>query len=88
MNPSTAFARVLVDELVRGGVTDAVLSPGSRSAPVAVALFTDDVTTAPLLPVEGALPVTRPEPDRFPAVAADQDTETRWLARMAAVGAA
>ncbi|MFQ1001844.1 2-succinyl-5-enolpyruvyl-6-hydroxy-3-cyclohexene-1-carboxylic-acid synthase [Modestobacter sp. SSW1-42] len=38
MNPSTAFARVLVDELVRGGVTDAVLSPGSRSAPVAVAL--------------------------------------------------
>ena len=38
MNPSTAFGRVLVDELVRGGVTDAVLSPGSRSAPVAVAL--------------------------------------------------
>ena len=38
MNPSTAFARVLVDELVRGGVTDAVLAPGSRSAPVALAL--------------------------------------------------
>ena len=38
MNPSTAFGRVLVDELVRGGVTDAVLAPGSRSAPVAVAL--------------------------------------------------
>ncbi len=37
-NPSTAFARVLVDELVRGGVTDAVVCPGSRSAPVAVAL--------------------------------------------------
>ena len=38
MNPSTAFARVLVDELVRGGATDAVLAPGSRSAPVALAL--------------------------------------------------
>ena len=38
MNPATAFGRVLVDELVRGGVTDAVLAPGSRSAPVAVAL--------------------------------------------------
>ncbi|SCX46574.1 2-succinyl-5-enolpyruvyl-6-hydroxy-3-cyclohexene-1-carboxylate synthase [Klenkia marina] len=38
MNPSTAFARVLVDELVRGGVTDAVVCPGSRSAPVALAL--------------------------------------------------
>ncbi|TFV53299.1 2-succinyl-5-enolpyruvyl-6-hydroxy-3-cyclohexene-1-carboxylic-acid synthase [Blastococcus sp. TF02A-35] len=38
MNPSTALARVLVDELLRGGVTDAVLAPGSRSAPVALAL--------------------------------------------------
>jgi 2-succinyl-5-enolpyruvyl-6-hydroxy-3-cyclohexene-1-carboxylate synthase len=38
VNPSTVFARVLVDELVRGGVTDAVLAPGSRSAPVALAL--------------------------------------------------
>lgn len=38
MNPATAFARVLIDELVRGGVTDAVVCPGSRSAPVALAL--------------------------------------------------
>jgi 2-succinyl-5-enolpyruvyl-6-hydroxy-3-cyclohexene-1-carboxylate synthase len=38
VNPSTAFARVLVDELLRGGVTDAVLAPGSRSASVALAL--------------------------------------------------
>ncbi|MGY1684027.1 2-succinyl-5-enolpyruvyl-6-hydroxy-3-cyclohexene-1-carboxylic-acid synthase [Geodermatophilus sp. SYSU D00867] len=38
MNPSTALARVLVDELVRGGVREAVVAPGSRSAPVALAL--------------------------------------------------
>ncbi|XVX21041.1 2-succinyl-5-enolpyruvyl-6-hydroxy-3-cyclohexene-1-carboxylic-acid synthase [Actinomycetota bacterium] len=38
MNPSTASARVLVDELVRCGVREAVLAPGSRSAPLAYAL--------------------------------------------------
>jgi 2-succinyl-5-enolpyruvyl-6-hydroxy-3-cyclohexene-1-carboxylate synthase len=38
VNPSTAFARVLVDELVRHGVRHAVLCPGSRSAPLAFAL--------------------------------------------------
>ncbi|MQA86804.1 MAG: 2-succinyl-5-enolpyruvyl-6-hydroxy-3-cyclohexene-1-carboxylic-acid synthase [Streptosporangiales bacterium] len=39
MHPSTALARVLVDELVRCGLTDAVLAPGSRSAPLAMALY-------------------------------------------------
>lgn len=42
MNPSTALARVLVDELIAGGVTDAVLAPGSRNAPLSVALFDAD----------------------------------------------
>ncbi|MCW2725762.1 MAG: 2-succinyl-6-hydroxy-2,4-cyclohexadiene-carboxylic acid synthase/2-oxoglutarate decarboxylase [Frankiales bacterium] len=42
MNPSTALATVVVDELVRGGVRDAVLCPGSRSAPFAFALAAAD----------------------------------------------
>lgn len=35
MNPATSLARALVAELVRQGVRDVVLSPGSRSAPLA-----------------------------------------------------
>ena len=38
MNPSTAQARVLVDALIGFGVRDAVVAPGSRSAPLALAL--------------------------------------------------
>jgi O-succinylbenzoate synthase len=52
-----------------------------------VALFTDDVTSTPLLPVDGALPVVRPEPDRLDAVAADDPTAARWRSRLAAVQA-
>lgn len=36
-----AFCAVLVDEWIRSGVTDAVVSPGSRSTPVLAALATD-----------------------------------------------
>lgn len=42
MNPSTALARVVVDELVRSGVREAVLAPGSRSAALAMALADAD----------------------------------------------
>jgi 2-succinyl-5-enolpyruvyl-6-hydroxy-3-cyclohexene-1-carboxylate synthase len=42
MNPSTTQARVVVDELIRGGVLDVVLCPGSRNAPLAFALHDAD----------------------------------------------
>ena len=37
-NPSTAMARVIVDELIRSGVSFAVASPGSRSSALVTAL--------------------------------------------------
>jgi 2-succinyl-5-enolpyruvyl-6-hydroxy-3-cyclohexene-1-carboxylate synthase len=42
VNPSTAQAEVMVDELVRNGVRHVVLSPGSRNAPLAFALHAAD----------------------------------------------
>jgi 2-succinyl-5-enolpyruvyl-6-hydroxy-3-cyclohexene-1-carboxylate synthase len=42
MNPSTDQANAIVDELIRCGVRDAVLCPGSRNAPLAFALHKAD----------------------------------------------
>lgn len=36
MNPATALATTLVDELIRCGLREVVLAPGSRSAPLAI----------------------------------------------------
>jgi 2-succinyl-5-enolpyruvyl-6-hydroxy-3-cyclohexene-1-carboxylate synthase len=39
MNPSTAFGVTFTDELVRCGLREVVLAPGSRSTPLAMAFF-------------------------------------------------
>src|SRR6478735_9652112 len=44
VNPSTALAHVVVDELIACGITDAVLAPGSRNAPLSMALHEADAT--------------------------------------------
>ena len=39
MNTSTSLARVVVRQLIEAGVTDAVISPGSRNAPLSLAMY-------------------------------------------------
>src|SRR6202167_756727 len=39
VNPSTAFATVFCDELVRCGLREVVIAPGSRSTPLAMAFW-------------------------------------------------
>ena len=46
MNPSTALARQVVAALLAGGVREAVLCPGSRSAPLAYALHAAEAAGA------------------------------------------
>ncbi|MGI8612995.1 MAG: o-succinylbenzoate synthase [Nocardioidaceae bacterium] len=54
-----------------------------------VALLRADVVARPLLPVDGALPVVRPEPEPqlLAAARADAETAERWSERRAAVEA-
>ncbi|WP_251153464.1 o-succinylbenzoate synthase [Cellulosimicrobium sp. Marseille-Q4280] len=54
-----------------------------------VQLLADDVTDSPLLPVDGVLPVARPEPapGRLAACAPDGDTDRRWRDRLDRVSA-
>jgi 2-succinyl-5-enolpyruvyl-6-hydroxy-3-cyclohexene-1-carboxylate synthase len=42
VNPATAFGRVLADELIRCGLREVVLAPGSRSTPLAMAFADAD----------------------------------------------
>ena len=46
MNPATARATVLVDELARCGLAEAVVAPGSRNAPLAMALWEEAARSA------------------------------------------
>jgi len=41
LNPSTALGTVLADELIRCGLREVVIAPGSRSAPLAMALHAE-----------------------------------------------
>lgn len=51
-NPSTAMAASIVDELVRGGVTFFVISPGSRSTALALAAASHPETETRVMPDE------------------------------------
>src|SRR5882724_10536892 len=42
LDVTTSFARTLVDEWARNGITSAVVSPGSRNTPLTLALMRDD----------------------------------------------
>lgn len=51
MNPATALAVVTVDELIRCGLAEAVIAPGSRSAPLALELYRRSAAGRPRLHV-------------------------------------
>ncbi|MBC7291894.1 MAG: o-succinylbenzoate synthase [Actinotalea sp.] len=77
--------------LAAGVALAAALPDLSHACGLATAqLLSEDVVADPLLPVDGALPVRRPEPDpeRLAATAADDELARRWHARVRAVGGA
>ncbi len=39
MNTSTTLARTIVRQIIEAGVTDVVISPGSRNAPLTIAFY-------------------------------------------------
>lgn len=39
MNPSTTLARTIVRQIIEAGITDVVISPGSRNAPLSLAFY-------------------------------------------------
>ena len=43
MNSSTALARSITKQLIEAGITDVVLSPGSRNAPLSIALHQSEI---------------------------------------------
>ena len=43
MNSSTSLARSIVSQIIESGITDVVLSPGSRNAPLSIAFYQAEV---------------------------------------------
>ena len=41
-NPNALWARCIIEELVRGGVRDICISPGSRSTPLTLAAASEE----------------------------------------------
>ena len=85
VNPATAFATVLVDELARCGLAEAVLAPGSRSAPLAMALGS---RPAPQRGAPAAARADRRAVGRVPRAGAGQGEPRRPVAVVCTSGTA
>ena len=58
--------RVIVDEMIRGGVREAVLCPGSRNAPLAFALHAADAAGRLLAQLAWWAKALAPHRDSYP----------------------